>query len=671
MPIRTRRAYAGAVAEWGAPIVVQHRKELSYLLCQAAEIEHLAMCQYLYAAFSLRTEMGPGLTAPQLEAVERWRRELFRIAGEEMLHWALVNNLLTAIGSAPFVSRPNLPHRAKGYPPNVQFALLPFGESALRHFVYFERPEDADVDEALDFEPAGVPQLPMTADEIQPRSQDFVSQGELYRALDDGLEHLAEELGEAGLFIGPASAQAGPSSFGWPDLIAVHDLASAKVALRRIIEQGEGGSSRDVATAHYGRFVAILDEYLALRAEDPAFDPAHPVSAAMVRTIEDEERSGPLITDPTTAATSDLFNAINDLLLHVLSRFFAFGEEDETQLATLSRVALGLMFDAIRPLGELLARLPVGGGHPGATAGANFQLAYRTNFLLPHRRVAWIRYAERLEDAARFAVALEAPEVVADALGEVASSLRRASVELLSHVPSMAEDHERDPHVPEPGITVDRQGPYRVQGRVPIRRVRYVRSAHGEPMTTEVLRRYDDRDGTILLCRCGGSSDKPFCDGTHSRRTWQGDEAAPDTTYEQRASAVEGGAEDFVVHDDRGICSHAGFCATKLTSVWAMVGELAPDDTITRAYLMAMIERCPSGALTYRTALDGDDIEPELAASVAVVEDGPLHVTGGVAVHRSDGAPFESRNRMVLCRCGHSSIKPLCDGSHTEVGFRG
>ena len=58
------------------PIVVEHRKELSYLLCQAAEIEQLAMGQYLYAAFSLRTEVGPGLTGEQLEAVERWRRVL-------------------------------------------------------------------------------------------------------------------------------------------------------------------------------------------------------------------------------------------------------------------------------------------------------------------------------------------------------------------------------------------------------------------------------------------------------------------------------------------------------------------------------------------------------------------------------------------------------------------
>jgi rubrerythrin len=89
-------------------IVVERRKELTYLLCQAAELEHALMCQYLYAAFSLKSAAGPGLRADHLEAVERWRRVIFAIAGEEMLHWAMVQNLLTAVGSAPYVSRPHM-----------------------------------------------------------------------------------------------------------------------------------------------------------------------------------------------------------------------------------------------------------------------------------------------------------------------------------------------------------------------------------------------------------------------------------------------------------------------------------------------------------------------------------------------------------------------------------
>lgn len=414
-------------------IVVEHRKELSYLLCQAAEIEHLAMCQYLYASFSLRTTPGPGLTVEQLEAVERWRRELGRIAAEEMLHWALVNNLLTAIGSAPFVSRPDLPHRAKGYPPSVQFALLPFGEDALHHFVYFERPEDVALEDVDAFAPVGDAPPPMAPGELQPRGQDFETQGQLYRSLEVGLRHLAETLGEEGLFIGPPWAQATPKSFGWPELVPVTDLASALEVLDRIVVQGEGAPA-DSASSHYARFRRVLDELVAMRAVDPSFEPAQPVSAAIVRTVEGGEPTGPWITDATTAAVSDLFNVVYDLILQMLCRYFAFGHETGEQHAALADATVSLMVGATRPLGTLLAVLPVGHGAPDLTAGANFQLAYKSNFLLPHRRVAWIRFSERLDEAAAFAETIPAEGETRRVLDAVARSLRDSLVRLSAHI---------------------------------------------------------------------------------------------------------------------------------------------------------------------------------------------------------------------------------------------
>jgi hypothetical protein len=353
---------------------------------------------------------------------------LLGIAAEEMLHWAMVNNLLTAIGSAPFVSRPNFPHRgAKGYPPSVQFALLPFGEEALRHFVYFERAAHAEVEDSL---PAvGEEPAPMTAGELQPRPQAFLTQGELYGALGDGLRGLAERLGEDGLFIGPPWAQAAADAFGWPHLQPVRDLPSALAVLEVIVEQGEGATS-DVAGSHFGRFAAVLEEYVAMREADPGFTPAQPVSAPIVRTVEGEPASGPLITDPTTAAVSDLFNVVNDLILQMVCRYFAFGHESSEQLRVLADAAVGLMFGAIKPLGMLLAELPVGPEHPGLTAGANFQLAYRANFLLPHRRVAWLRFVERLDEAATFAAGIDGPED----LRRVAGALERTMEKLAAQV---------------------------------------------------------------------------------------------------------------------------------------------------------------------------------------------------------------------------------------------
>jgi len=412
-------------------ILVEDRKELTYLLSQAAELEHGLMCEYLYAAFSLKSTAGPGLRADQLAAVERWRGMIFGIAAEEMLHWAMVQNLLAAVGSAPYVSRPHMPHQARGYPPGVQVRLLRFGEAALQHFVYLERPEGMEGADAAGFQPAGPPPAPMRPEEIIPRGQDFATVGHLYRSIERGLAHLADKLGQDRLFIGPAFQQADETAFGWPDLRPITDLAGAGRAIERIVEQGEGARG-DWADAHYGRFLAVLEDYRAMRREDPAFEPAYPVAAAAVRGVEGFEPDV-YISDPGTGGCSDLFNAVYELLLQMIARYFAFGHETPGQRQVLAQTAVGLMFGAIKPLGLLLARLPVGPGHPDVTAGASFQLPYRASFLLPHRRSAWLRFAERLDELAAFADGLRPPGG-ADEVAAAAGALRRTAANLMAHV---------------------------------------------------------------------------------------------------------------------------------------------------------------------------------------------------------------------------------------------
>jgi hypothetical protein len=415
-------------------IVVEHRKELTYLLSQAAELEHSLMAQYLFAAFSLRSEPGPRLTEAQLEAVERWRAVILAISAEEMLHWALVQNLLIAVGSAPFVSRPHMPHQAKGYPPGIQLRLLPFGDAAMQHFVYLERPEGMDMSDGEGFMRAGPTPAPMQPGELQPRGQDFTTQGYLYRAIEDGIVGLAEQMGEQRLFIGPDFHQTNAPHV-WPELVPITDVASARHTIERIVEQGEGARG-DWATAHYGRFLAVLEEYRAAVADDPGFRPAHPAVAAGARGVEGIEPDV-YITDPVTAATSDAFNAVYDLLLQMIARYFAFGHETDEQRHVLADVGITLMFIAIKPLGLLLATLPVGDAAPDVTAGANFQLAYRASFLLPHRRSAWFRFSERLDEIADAADAIDGGPDVAKVLDNVASGLREQSRRVTEQIESV------------------------------------------------------------------------------------------------------------------------------------------------------------------------------------------------------------------------------------------
>ena len=216
-----------------------------------------------------------------------------------------------------------------------------------------------------------------------------------------------------------------------------------------------------------------------------------------------------------------------------------------------------------------------------------------------------------------------------------------------------------------PQITVRPNGPYLVAGGVPVSRRPVVASELAEPLDWQTGERFESKP-MIALCRCGGSASKPFCDGTHARNGFDGTEQAPTSTYDERAKSYDRGTK-IVVRDDRSICEHAGFCGNHATNVWQMV-KPAIDDTIVRSQMMAMIARCPSGALTMRT-VDGGEVEPELAQAVGVIDDGPLIVTGRIPVARADGAAFEARNRVTLCRCGQSANKPLCDGSHSAAGF--
>src|SRR6187401_3233235 len=176
---------------------LEHREALIYTLGKAAELEHLVMLQYLFAASSLKQRVEEGLTPETLAAVQRWRRTLLEISQQEMLHLALVQNLLTAVGAAPRLARPNFPMPAYAYPAGVRIELVPFGEAALRHFAFLERPDGMDVEDADGFEAiAQAVALPHDeGDEIVPHLQEFDTIGELYRSIQAGFEYLAERLG--------------------------------------------------------------------------------------------------------------------------------------------------------------------------------------------------------------------------------------------------------------------------------------------------------------------------------------------------------------------------------------------------------------------------------------------------------------------------------------------
>ncbi|MFL6128017.1 MAG: ferritin-like domain-containing protein [Mycobacteriales bacterium] len=416
-------------------LVVADREELLFLLGEAAEVEHAVCCSYLYAAFTLRTGPADGLAGEQQAAVTRWRRTLARIALQEMVHLAMANNLLAAVGGAPHLGRAPFPRRIP-YAPEITLALTAFDEATLQRFLYIERPEDLDIADVAGAvrRARSVPVPPEPP--VVPEPQGFASLGELYRGLERGLCRLVDRYGEAAVFVGTRRTQSAATLFAFPaelpELLPVTGLASARQAIEVIVAEGEG-TRGDWSTAHFGQFLTMLTELRDRRERDPSFVPARPAAANphvrdsrdLLRTPGWRREIGRLglpvstVDDPAAVAVSGLFDACYGLLLRLLERLFQHGGETTAELRLLADAAVEVMWSVIRPLGELLTRLPAGPSSPGRTAGPAFRLDGWTP-LTAHRRAAWIVLRERLAELAEVAGQLGA---VSPVLPEVARSL--------------------------------------------------------------------------------------------------------------------------------------------------------------------------------------------------------------------------------------------------------
>ncbi|MGB5896106.1 MAG: CDGSH iron-sulfur domain-containing protein [Ignavibacteriaceae bacterium] len=171
---------------------------------------------------------------------------------------------------------------------------------------------------------------------------------------------------------------------------------------------------------------------------------------------------------------------------------------------------------------------------------------------------------------------------------------------------------------------------------------------------------------TLALCRCGGSANKPFCDGTHSKIGFSS--AKLDGRVEDKRENYEG--DQITVHDNRGICAHAGRCTDGLPSVFRLQQEPWIDPNASDAEeISEVIGKCPSGALSYSVdSVEHPDREGE--PSIFVAPNGPYLVTGGPELIETSRAQGVSTEHFTLCRCGGSKNKPFCDGTHWHIQFK-
>ena len=171
---------------------------------------------------------------------------------------------------------------------------------------------------------------------------------------------------------------------------------------------------------------------------------------------------------------------------------------------------------------------------------------------------------------------------------------------------------------------------------------------------------------TMVLCRCGQSKNKPFCDATHVKINFNSakkEGCQPDQVDDYIGKGV-------TIHDNRGVCSHVGYCTDNLPLVFLMGKDpwIDPNGAPV-AEVIRVIKMCPSGALSYSVdSIKHDTLDRE--PGVSLRKDGPYTVVGAIQLEDYDKSTPQSKEHYTLCRCGGSKNKPFCDGSHWYNNFK-
>lgn len=125
-----------------------------------------------------------------------------------------------------------------------------------------------------------------------------------------------------------------------------------------------------------------------------------------------------------------------------------------------------------------------------------------------------------------------------------------------------------------------------------------------------------------------------------------------------------------VVWDGR-LCIHIGECGQAKGDLfvggrkpWCQPDLVEPDDA------KAVVERCPSGALSYEVK-DGSGIEEaDSENSLIIIYNGPYYLRGDLDIEGATDDTPGLKYRAALCRCGLSKNKPFCDNSHEAGKFQ-
>jgi CDGSH-type Zn-finger protein/uncharacterized Fe-S cluster protein YjdI len=640
-----------------------HRDQLISMLAEAAEIEHCLMCTYLYAVFSLKQDADEDLRSDELAAVRRWRGEVSAIAGEEMLHLALVNNLLIAIGAPPHYRRFNFPIDGGLFPADVALSLKPFDATTLDHFIYLERPSDAEEQDGARIEKPSYQRTELEG-RLNDAMGDYLTVGELYRGIVDSLALLADSLGEQALFVGRIEAQLSQEDVFLPGLHTIGSVADAVRAIELIVQQGEGGRTFN-ESSHYARFREIRIEWQALSAKRATFTPyraaaRNPIMRAPVTT----EARVQILAEPA-ATLLDLGNSSYVMMLRLL---FLMSDTGKCLLPRSAVMAQAMtLMHAVADIGSALTALPANPDTPDVRAGLTFSMS-RPALSYESSDSAASLLAERLTQLAEHAEqnieALPALEQLAWRLREAASAWLAAG-DSPTALPQRAPAALDVPRAMEEGEGADLEVARGATGTIYFDARRCIHSRHcvlGEPDVFVANRPgewiFPDRATperiAFVAQNCVSGAIR------YERHDGAPNEAAP------RVNLVhmrENGPLAF--HAALTLVAPNGSTSRTLRATLCRCGQSKNKPYCDMSHIAAGFDA--SGEAVTRPSPLLEQRDGPLV--VTPLRDGPLDLRGPAEVVTGTGRTVDRTVSVRLCRCGHSNDKPFCDGRHREVGF--
>ena len=134
-------------------------------------------------------------------------------------------------------------------------------------------------------------------------------------------------------------------------------------------------------------------------------------------------------------------------------------------------------------------------------------------------------------------------------------------------------------------------------------------------------------------------------------------------------AAKEYKKDDLTVIWEADKCIHSEICARGLIQVFNPKNRPWVNmDGAKIERIREQVDKCPSGALSHKGMEESSDSSD---VKIQIIENGPLMITGDLQIATPIGKLKSKQKVTAFCRCGHSSNKPFCDGSHKAKDFIG